>query len=99
MLSPGLGEQAGPAVVGELAGQAGVHRYLRSPARQRSLDAAVDWSYQLLPPPEQRVFRYLSVFPGPFSLEAAEAVAGPDAEPAVLHLVDCSLLALQEGII
>jgi hypothetical protein len=39
------------------------------------------------------------VFPGPFSLEAAEAVAGPDAEPAVLHLVDCSLLALQEGII
>jgi predicted ATPase len=66
----------------------------RSPARQRSLDAAVDWSYQLLPPPEQRVFRYLSVFPGPFSLEAAEAVAGP----AVLHLAG-SLLALQEGII
>ena len=63
-----------------------------APARQRSLDAAVDWSYQLLPPPEQRVFRYLSVFPGPFSLDAAEAVAGTDAGPAVLHLVDCSLL-------
>ena len=46
MLSPGLGEQAGPAVVGELAGQAGV----------------------------QRVFRYLSVFPGPFSLNAAEEI-------------------------
>jgi predicted ATPase/DNA-binding CsgD family transcriptional regulator len=63
-----------------------------APARQRSLDAAVDWSYQLLPPPEQRVFRHLSVFPGPFSLNAAEAVAGTDAGPAVLHLVDCSLL-------
>ena len=64
-----------------------------APARQRSLDAAVDWSYQLLPPPEQRVFRYLSVFPGPFSLDAAEAVAGTDAGPVVLRLVDCSLLA------
>jgi len=38
------------------------------------------------------VFRRLSVFPGPFTLEAAEAVAGPGAGPAVLHLVDCSLL-------
>ena len=63
-----------------------------APARQRSLDAAVDWSYQLLHQPEQRVFRYLSMFPGPFSLNAAEAVAGADAGPAVLHLVDCSLL-------
>jgi predicted ATPase len=34
-----------------------------APARQRSLDAAVDWSYQLLSEPEQRVFRYLSLFP------------------------------------
>ena len=62
-----------------------------APARQRSLDAAMDWSYQLLTEPEQRVFRSLSVFPGPFSLDAAEAVAGTDAGPAVLRLVDCSL--------
>jgi predicted ATPase/DNA-binding CsgD family transcriptional regulator len=61
-------------------------------ARQRSLEAAVDWSYQLLSEPEQRVFRFLSVFPGPFTLDAAEAVAGTDAELAVLRLVDCSLL-------
>ena len=33
------------------------------------------------------------MFPGPFSLEAAEAVAGTDAGPTVLRLVDCSLLA------
>jgi predicted ATPase/DNA-binding NarL/FixJ family response regulator len=61
-------------------------------ARQRSLEATVDWSYQLLDAPEQRAFRRLAVFPGPFTLEAAEAVAGADAGPVVLHLVDCSLL-------
>jgi predicted ATPase/DNA-binding CsgD family transcriptional regulator len=61
-------------------------------ARQRSLEAAVDWSYQLLSGPEQQVFRHLSVFPGPFTLDAAEAVAGSDAGAAVLRLVDCSLL-------
>ncbi|MGO9783966.1 MAG: LuxR C-terminal-related transcriptional regulator [Streptosporangiaceae bacterium] len=61
-------------------------------ARQRSLAATVEWSYQLLDEPEQRVFRAVSVFPGPFTLEAAEAVAGAGSRPAVLHLVDCSLL-------
>ena len=38
------------------------------------------------------MFRAVSVFPGPFTLEGAEAVAGAGAGPAVLHLVDCSLL-------
>ena len=61
-------------------------------ARHRSLEATVEWSYQLLTGSEQRVFRRLSVFPGPFTLDAAEAVAGADAGPAVLRLVDCSLL-------
>ena len=61
-------------------------------ARQRSLEATVDWSYQLLSEPEQRVFRRLATFPGPFTLDAAEAVAGADAGPAVLRLVHCSLL-------
>jgi predicted ATPase/DNA-binding CsgD family transcriptional regulator len=61
--------------------------------RQRSLAATVDWSYQLLSDPERQVFRRLAVFPGPFTLDAAEAVAGTAAEPVVLHLVDCSLLA------
>lgn len=61
-------------------------------ARHRSLSSVAEWSYQLLPPAEQRVFRRLAVFPGPFTLEAAEAIAGPDAAPGVLRLVDCSLL-------
>src|SRR5207302_3800497 len=42
--------------------------------RQRSLAAAVEWSYQLLDDCERRVFRLVSVFSGPFTLEAAEAV-------------------------
>ena len=63
-----------------------------APSRQRSLAAAVRWSYQLLDEAERRVFRAVSVFPGSFTLEGAEAVAGPGTELAVLHLVDCSLL-------
>jgi predicted ATPase len=62
-------------------------------ARHRSLAATVEWSYQLLDDRERRVFRLVSVFPGPFTLEAAEAVAGEGAGPAVLQLVDCSLLS------
>jgi predicted ATPase/DNA-binding CsgD family transcriptional regulator len=60
--------------------------------RQRSLAAAVRWSYELLDDAERRAFRAVSVFPGPFTLEGAGAVAGPGAELAVLRLVDCSLL-------
>jgi len=61
-------------------------------SRQQSLAATVQWSYRLLDEGERRVFRFVSVFPGPFTLEAAEAVAGDGAGPAVLRLVDCSLL-------
>ncbi|HTU73680.1 MAG TPA: LuxR C-terminal-related transcriptional regulator [Trebonia sp.] len=61
-------------------------------ARHRSLAAVADWSYQLLSEPERQVFRRLAAFPGPFTLEAAEAVAGSDAGAVVLRLVDCSLL-------
>ena len=63
-----------------------------APSRHRSLAATMEWSYQLLAEAEQRVFRLVSVFPGSFTLEAAEAVAGQDAGLTVLRLVDCSLL-------
>jgi predicted ATPase/DNA-binding CsgD family transcriptional regulator len=63
-----------------------------APQRHRSLSATVDWSYQLLTEDEQRVFRRLAIFPGPFTLSASAAVAGDATESAVLHLVDCSLL-------
>jgi predicted ATPase/DNA-binding CsgD family transcriptional regulator len=60
--------------------------------RHRSLTAAIDWSYQLLSIEEQRAFCALAAFPGPFTMAGAEAVAGQDAAPVVLRLVDCSLL-------
>jgi len=60
--------------------------------RQRSLAAAVAWSCRLLDEGERRVFRAVSVFPAGFTLEGAEAVAGPGAGAVVLRLVDCSLL-------
>ena len=59
---------------------------------QQSLAATIDWSYQLLTEDMRRAFRQLAMFPGPFSLEAAEDVIGVSAGPAILHLVDCSLL-------
>ena len=63
-----------------------------APGRHRSLAATVEWSYRLLDDHGQRVFRAVSVFPGPFTLQAAEAVAGAGAGAVVLRLVDCSLL-------
>ncbi len=65
---------------------------LLAATRHRSLTAVADWSYRLLAKPEQLVFRRLAVFPGPFTLAAAEAVAGPEAGPIAARLVDCSLL-------
>jgi predicted ATPase/DNA-binding CsgD family transcriptional regulator len=68
------------------------------PARQRSLERALAWSYRLLTPSQQSVFRRLSVFRGSFSLEAAEVVAaGDDIEhqevlDAIAGLVDQSLV-------
>ena len=44
------------------------------PERQRTLRAAIEWSFQLLSPVEQRLFARLSVFAGGFELETAEAV-------------------------
>ncbi len=42
--------------------------------RHQTLRAAMEWSYNLLSPGEQRLFRSLSVFVGGWTLEAAEAV-------------------------
>ena len=44
------------------------------PARQQTLRQAIDWSYDLLSPPEQKLFRRLSVFVGGCTLEAVESV-------------------------
>ena len=67
--------------------------------RHRTLDAAIAWSYDSLPPAEQRALRLLSAFPGSFDLTAALSVAG-DVEdssrdkllPTITQLVRKSLV-------
>jgi non-specific serine/threonine protein kinase len=55
----------------------------RSEPRHQTLDAAVDWSYQLLTPEEQLAFRRLGVFRGGFDLDAASAMLdGKTGEPS-----------------
>ncbi len=51
-----------------------------APERQRTLAAAIGWSYELLTPEEQQVFRRLAVFAGGYTLEAAEEVAEADLD-------------------
>lgn len=46
--------------------------------RQKTLHALLDWSYDLLTEPEQRVFARLGIFAGGFALDAATAVCGGD---------------------
>ena len=75
------------------------------PERQQTINATVAWSYQLLAPNEQRMFRRLGVLPGRFPIEAAAAVlagredssAGSDeALFAAAGLIDKSLLLQTE---
>jgi predicted ATPase/DNA-binding CsgD family transcriptional regulator len=66
------------------------------PDRLRTMRAAVAWSYDLLSPDEQRIFRTLAVFPGSFSPAGAAAVCAVDEETMLAwigSLVDKSLLA------
>jgi predicted ATPase/class 3 adenylate cyclase len=52
----------------------------RSLERHQTLHQAVQWSYDLLTAPEQRVLQRASVFAGGFTLAAAASVCGPDSD-------------------
>jgi predicted ATPase/DNA-binding winged helix-turn-helix (wHTH) protein len=71
--------------------------------RHQTLGALLDWSYNLLNPDERRVLRSLSLFVGPFGLDAAVAVAGvgsPNdgyAIEIVGGLVEKSLVSVEIG--
>ena len=76
------------------------------PERQRTINATVAWSYQLLAPNEQRLFRRLGVLPSRFPIDAAAAVVAPrdgssvdsnDALVAVAGLIDKSLVQRAEA--
>jgi non-specific serine/threonine protein kinase len=72
-----------------------------APERHQALRATVGWSYDLLPPGEQQLFRRIAVFVGGCTLDSVAAVcgSGSDAAPveedllqAVTSLLDKSLL-------
>jgi non-specific serine/threonine protein kinase len=71
-------------------------------ARQRTLEAAVDWSYDLLSEPERRLLARLSVFAGGWTLDAAEEVCAgegigrDDIVDLLSGLVDKSLVIVEE---
>ena len=73
-----------------------------APVRQQTLEALLDWSYQLLSEREQRVFRRLAVFAGGWTLRAApavcgdETISGDDVCGAVESLLAKSLVAVDE---
>ncbi len=72
------------------------------PARQQTLEASLDWSYQLLDDAQRLALARLSVFAGSFALDAAQAaVAGDgidrdDVLELVAGLVDQSLVEVVE---
>ena len=69
-----------------------------APARQRTLEAAIDWSYALLDTGERCALVSLAAFPGDFDAAAAEAVVGGEqALRLVSRLADKSLVAVEQG--
>jgi predicted ATPase/DNA-binding SARP family transcriptional activator len=78
----------------------GGHR--TTPPRQQTLEALIDWSYDLLDSGEQQMLERLSVFAGGCDLHSAEAVAGAGLESPVgvldrlAALVDKSLLQVDD---
>jgi predicted ATPase/DNA-binding winged helix-turn-helix (wHTH) protein len=71
--------------------------------KHQTLLATLDWSYQLLPEPERRLLRVLSVFPAGFTLEAACFVAqesgdmGHSVMDGIANLVTKSLISFDES--
>lgn len=74
-----------------------ISRRRDTPDRHATLRAAIEWSYQLLPPDLRIFFAQLSVFRGGWTLEAAEAITGEANALAFLaELKERSLLVTEE---
>lgn len=79
------------------------HGAASAPTRQQTLLAALDWSHEMLSPPERAVFRRLAVLAGGFTLDLAKSLAHDQDldEWAVIDvlgsLVDRSLVMADAG--
>ena len=60
--------------------------------RQKTLHHAIGWSYALLPPEERRLFAYLSIFAGGFTMEAVESIFAGDFTDKPVRELLASLL-------
>jgi predicted ATPase len=73
------------------------------PERQRTLRGAIEWSEELLDPPQKLLFGRLAIFAGGCTLEAAEAICNPGGEleldtlDGMAALVDQSLVRRMAG--
>jgi predicted ATPase/DNA-binding SARP family transcriptional activator len=65
------------------------------PDRQRTLEAAIGWSYDLLGSTSQEVLRRVAVFRGGFGTDALHAVVGRTARAELEELVGASLARRQ----
>ncbi|HET6616903.1 MAG TPA: tetratricopeptide repeat protein [Gemmatimonadota bacterium] len=70
-----------------------VHGPRDLPDRHQTLRRTFDWSYDLLPEPQQRLFRQLCVFAGGASLEAIRLVCRSASEDEVIVLDELAALA------
>jgi len=68
-----------------------------APPRHQTLQAAIDWSYDLLSDAERTLFRRLAIFAGGWTLDAAEEIApASNLLDTLAHLVDKSLVKTHE---
>ena len=66
--------------------------------RQQTLEALIDWSYELLSEPEQRLLRRLSVCMGGWTLETAEQI-GADKEIAAWQVLDLLIDLVEKSLV
>lgn len=68
-----------------------------APDRHQTLQAVIDWSWNLLGPVDQKALCWLSVFHDGFGMAGAERLIGDQAMTSVENLVDQSLLTVSES--
>ncbi|HKD75281.1 MAG TPA: hypothetical protein VKB76_07285, partial [Ktedonobacterales bacterium] len=72
------------------------------PQRQQTMRDAIAWSYDLLSPREQSIFRHLAIFVGGWTFAAARALRGETDDQshlliAISSLVDTNLIQQEQG--